>query len=73
MRNQTVESFIFVFMWLAIMVLVALLSGCGVTVNHTHYYTILGTDNRISNTTRTDSRPDITTSTDTAVSGIPGL
>lgn len=47
-----------------------LISGCGVTINMTHYYTVNGNENRISGTVRTDSRPDITTNT-TATADIP--
>lgn len=59
--------------WFAVLFVFAalcMLSGCGVTINMTHYYTLTGNGNKISGTVRTDSRPDITTST-TATATIP--
>ena len=65
--NPIPEVLLFFLHAAIIVLIVAFLSGCGVTVNHTHYYTVMGAGNKITNTTRTDSRPDITATTTATV------
>ena len=49
---------------LALIVLVLMLSGCGgINISTTNYYTVTGDSNRLTQTIRTDSRPDITAPT----------
>ena len=44
--------------------LLGLLSGCGgINISTTNYYTVTGDSNKLTQTIRTDSRPDITAPT----------
>lgn len=48
---------------LAIVLAVALFGCGGVRISVTNYYTVNGNDNKLGQTIRTDSKPDITATT----------
>lgn len=53
--------------WLVLLfglVVVCVMTGCGgINISTTNYYTVTGDSNRLTQTIRTDSRPDITAPT----------